>query len=71
MSVPKLSYKQIDQLADDALSAACLHIQKELGITDGGFASMWWSGNDHEPHVNTALVEYIKAELAFNAEEDE
>lgn len=55
--------KQISELAHDALSAACLHIQNALGIEEGDFASMWWCGTEHESHCDTALRAYIKAEL--------
>lgn len=38
----------IDQLAEDALNAACLTIQEQLGQTDGGIAGVFFSGPNGE-----------------------
>jgi len=59
--------KEINELAQDALSAACLRIQETLGVETGDFASHFWcdsAPDSHESHVNTAFRAYIKAELA-------
>jgi hypothetical protein len=62
-----LTEKQIEELADEALSAAVIYIQKKLDVPekDGAdFASLWWDDGDDRPHVETAFTNYIRAELA-------
>ena len=50
------------ELAQEAFTEALLHIQGALGITDGGFASMWWCG-EREAQVLAALEAYAEAEI--------
>jgi hypothetical protein len=51
--------KQIDSLAYDALNEACYLMQNKLGITDGGFASVFFS----DDKVINIFKEYIDREL--------
>lgn len=55
----QMSESEIDDLADDALNAACLTIQKAIGQTDGGPASIFFS----EDEVKEGLKKYIRFEL--------
>lgn len=54
--------KQIDSLAYDALNEACYLMQNKLGITDGGFASVFFS----DEKVMDIFKEYIDRELENN-----
>lgn len=49
----------IRKLAEEALNVACLHMQKELGVTHGDYASIFFSDN----RVEDQFVKYIKREL--------
>jgi hypothetical protein len=51
----------IDVTVTDAFNAAICHIQTTLGVTDGGFASHWWSGKDAA--IESQLREYMHAEI--------
>jgi hypothetical protein len=51
--------KEMRELADDALNAACLVMQEAVGQTDGGFAGIWFSGDE----VRDNFVEYIRREI--------
>ena len=57
----KLTDKEIEALADEALNAACLLIQNKLEQTDGGLASLFFSGDD----TLDTFKAYIRAELAL------
>ena len=52
----------IDQLAEDALNAACLAIQEQLGQTDGGIAGIFFSGPNGE-NAKRLFAEYIRLEI--------
>ena len=54
-----MTTKAIEQLAEDALNAACLVIQEELDITDGGYAGAFFSDNE----VRDKFIAYIEGEL--------
>ncbi len=53
-----MSDKQIEELADQALNAACVVMQKALGVTDGDFASFYFGGKDP-----CKFEDYIRQEL--------
>lgn len=55
---------------DEALDAGCLIIQQALGVTDGGFAGIHFSGYDHNADIRFSLQAYMLAEMAHNAVED-
>jgi hypothetical protein len=48
---------EIDNLADEALNALCLYVQDRLGQTDGGNASMYWSGRE------SIIKDYVENEV--------
>lgn len=50
---------EVQQLA---LDAACLAVQKALGITDGGTASVVFSGSNQD-EFDTLIDQYVEAEL--------
>lgn len=52
--------EQIEEIAEDALNAACLVMQDAIGQTDGGFASLYFSG-DHL--IREILFDYISKEI--------
>jgi len=49
----------VKELAEEALNAACKLMQDRLGVTDGGFASAFFS----DDQVQDVFVEYINAEV--------
>ena len=54
----------INQIAENALHAACKSIQDALGQEDGGFAGIFFSGQ-REDEILAILREYTKAENRF------
>lgn len=54
-----LKPKEIEDLAEEALNAACLVIQTKLGVTDGGYASMFFSGDE----TREKFEDYIESEI--------
>lgn len=54
----------IPEIADRILNEACFDIQTYLGVTDGGFASVFFSGDGawQEP-VEMRLAQYIAAQI--------
>lgn len=59
VGIPTTTEDEIDDMAEDALNALALSVQNALGITDGGFASMYFSDDEAKEMIKT----YIKAEL--------
>ena len=51
-------------IAENALNAAILSIQDELGQTDGGVAGIYFSG-DKEEQILSLLKSYIQTEIMF------
>jgi hypothetical protein len=51
-------------IAENALNAAILSIQDELGQTDGGVAGIYFSG-DKEEEILSLLKSYIQTEIMF------
>ena len=51
--------KRIKEVADDALNEACYSMQTKLGITDGGYASVFFS----DDKVMDIFKDYIEREL--------
>ena len=56
--------QEIQTIAENALNAACLSIQNELGQTDGGIAGIYFSGIN-EDMILTMLKSYIHTEINF------
>jgi hypothetical protein len=54
--------KDLEDLANEALEEACGHIQRKLGVTDGGFASLFF-GDDV---VVDLFKKYIDEEIFLN-----
>jgi hypothetical protein len=59
VGIPATTEDEIDDMAEDALNALALSVQNALGITDGGFASMYFSDDE----AKDMITAYIKAEL--------
>jgi hypothetical protein len=57
-----MTRNEIEQLADDALNAACLCVQEKLGVASGDVAGMFFSG-PVEDEIRLILARYIKSEL--------
>jgi hypothetical protein len=61
--------EEIDALADAAMNVAVAHIQDEMGIPDGGFAGIYFSGEEGEEEgygkAVRILKDYIRAEQEF------
>lgn len=64
-----LSQQQIRGIAEEALDAACLHIQKELDVLTGDKSAMCLSAYDGKL-VSRILSDYIRFEILYkeNAE---
>lgn len=60
--------KEIQIMAENALNAACLSIQNELGQTDGGIAGIYFSGIAEEK-ILEILKDYIGSEINFAGHE--
>ena len=54
----------IHMIAENALNAAILSVQDELGQTDGGIAGVYFSGN-REEIILDILKSYIQFEINF------
>lgn len=52
----------IEQMAENALNAAALSIQDELGVETGDAAGIFFSG-EHEKAIKKILIDYINFEL--------
>jgi hypothetical protein len=56
---------EIDNLAEDALNALCLFVQERIGQTDGGNASMYWSGREE------IIQDYVEYEVVMKGNSTE
>lgn len=56
---------EIDNLAEDALNALCLYVQERIGQTDGGNASMYWSGREE------IIQDYVEYEIVMKGNSTE
>ena len=54
------------RLIEASLHKALAHIQDGIGVTDGGHASMWWSGTATEMYAEH-MRDYIDSELRQQA----
>jgi hypothetical protein len=57
-----------DRIVDAAFNRAIASIQDALSITDGGWASMWFSG-DREEQMLKLLGDYYDSEIKLAAED--
>ena len=57
-----MTENDIDNLAEDALNAACCEIQEKLGQDDGGIAGVFFSGPNGET-AKKLFADYIRLEL--------
>ena len=55
---------EVHIMAENALNAAILSVQDELGQTDGGVAGIYFSGN-REDIILEILKSYIQIEINF------
>ena len=53
--------KNDEEAIDRAMNAMCYEIQNYLGVTDGGFADRYFSGN-REENIRNIMQKYIDAE---------
>jgi hypothetical protein len=58
------SEQGIQELAQNALDAACASIQEALGQEDGGVAGMFFSGQSEE-EILAILRQYARQEIRF------
>lgn len=56
--------KQVRQAAEDAVNAGCISLQDHLGVTDGGFAGVFFSGSGME-ELRIIFAQYAAAEVNF------
>ena len=60
-------YNEIaDGIADGAINAAFEYMQRQLAVTDGGFAGMFLD-SQRERVLKDMFVRYINEQLAFDA----
>ena len=64
-----LSEREIEDLAEAALNAACLSIQKEIGQTDGGWAGIFFSGPEGDDILGI-MRRYVRFEMQMNERPD-
>lgn len=60
----------LERSVQDALDAGCLAIQEALGVKDGGFAALFFSGSGKDG-VKNALTEYLVAQADEVSSEDD
>lgn len=53
---------KIEELAEEAAHDAVYHIQQQLGVNDGLFASLYFSGDRWDALISI-LGDYISAEI--------
>lgn len=63
----KYTQEKIQHIAQEAIDALCLSVQKAVGQTDGGFAALYFSGRDFEQFIEA----YVRGEINFVAAEKE
>jgi hypothetical protein len=56
---------EIETIAEDALNALCLFVQDRIGQTDGGNASMYWSGRED------IIQDYVEYEVVMKGNSTE
>ena len=61
-----MTKEQIRDLADEAMDAACAHIQQKLGQDDGGIAAQVFSDN----RARDLFVAYIQTEIMYGKTEN-
>lgn len=61
--------EQMADLADAAANAAIKHVQDAIGVTDGGFAGLYFSNDDSWNTLQTIIFDYINAEIKQNEHE--
>jgi len=57
-----LTAEQIDELAEQALNAACLCIQEKLNVPSGDTAGQFFSGDTYDNAIQL-FKQYIRTEL--------
>ena len=62
-----MNQPEIDNLAENALNAACLVIQDALGVTSGDLAGQFFSDGE----VKDKFMDYIRSELCHGNLEHE
>jgi len=50
-----------NQIIEEALNAACLVVQEKIGVTDGGWASLFFSGENRQK-FDDLFSAYIRSE---------
>lgn len=64
MAFANLTPKEIEDLAEEALNAACVVMQNRIGQTDGGTAALFFSDDE----VKNAFMEYVRHEVWLSQE---
>lgn len=59
MKTNRYTEEQINRITEDAINALCLSVQKAVGQTDGGFASIYFSGDEFREYIK----DYVKGEI--------
>lgn len=57
-----MTEEELDDLAEAALNALCFTVQEKLGVTDGGPAGLFFSGEDY---FREKIKKYIRFEIAY------
>ena len=59
---------EIDEIADEALNAACRVVQDRLGVTSGDFAALYFQG--HTERVITDILRgFIREQINVGGDE--
>lgn len=57
-----LTHEQIEEITEEALNAMCASVQDAIGQTDGGFAGIYFSGDNHL--IKQIIKDYIRGEIS-------
>jgi len=60
----RMTDAQMADLAEIAANAAIKHVQDALGVKDGGFAGLYFSGGDNWNALQTIIFDYVRAEIS-------
>lgn len=62
--IKRMTDAQMADLAENAANEAIKHVQDALGVKDGGFAGLHFSGGDDWADLKTIIFDYINAEIS-------
>lgn len=64
-------FTMTDEVVEDAINAMCLIVQERIGSTDGGIASLYFSGDEERQDVKEILQAYADCERSYEHPDNE